>query len=155
MKLIIAKFELYPTDNPEGFAVGYRVHTNNNKSFYKDTVLPLERIEGKTEEEILQLAWSEVGVEILSKVEELESTPPLLGTTWYPPGYEPKEPEVNPDDGENPEYPETPEEPIDSPEEPIDPEGLEFPEEPVDLEEEESIDPEDTEEPIPEEEGDL
>jgi hypothetical protein len=96
MQIKIAKFEPYPLDNPLGFAVGYNIITANNKRFYRDILLAIEEIQNKTEEEILQLAWTYIGDEIIQTVQDLEITPQLVGTIWYPPGLEPEVPEEEP-----------------------------------------------------------
>lgn len=84
MKVTIAKYELYPEIDPTGYAVGYYIKTENDRIFYIDTIIPLNEVEGKNDEEIVQLAWNSLEGEINQKVEELQSKPPLVGSTWNP-----------------------------------------------------------------------
>lgn len=84
MKMIISKYEGYPIEEPIGQAVGFTVYANE-RSFYIDTVISNENIVVKTEEEILDLAWEELKEEILSKAEQLNLRPPLVGKAWNPP----------------------------------------------------------------------
>lgn len=93
MKMIISKYERYPTEEPIGQAVGFTVYANE-RSFYIDTVISNEDIVDKTEEEILDLAWEELKEEILSNVEQLNSRLPLVGKAWNPPSEEVVEEEL-------------------------------------------------------------
>ena len=35
----VTRLDHYPKENPTGWAVGFTVTTNNNRSFYRDTVI--------------------------------------------------------------------------------------------------------------------
>lgn len=85
MQIQIAKFELYPTNEPIGYAVGFNVTTGNNRQFYRDTVVSLESAQGKSDEEIVGLGWQDLQVGIEAEVIRLEAKSNLLGNTWTPP----------------------------------------------------------------------
>ena len=36
----VTRLDHYPVENPIGWAVGFTVTTDNNRSFYRDTVIP-------------------------------------------------------------------------------------------------------------------
>ena len=36
----VTRLDLYPVEDPTGWAVGFTVTTDNNRSFYRDTVIP-------------------------------------------------------------------------------------------------------------------
>ena len=36
----VTRLDHYPVENPTGWAVGFTVTTDNNRSFYRDTVIP-------------------------------------------------------------------------------------------------------------------
>lgn len=85
MEIKIAKFELFPTEGePTHQAVGFRIITNNDMSFYRKALLSLEDTEGLTDIQILNLAWDEVKVEALAKVAELELISEFIGTVFTP-----------------------------------------------------------------------
>lgn len=57
-KIKIVKFELYPADEPVGYAVGFSYEANG-RSGYIDLVVPLAEASGKSNEEIVQLALAQ------------------------------------------------------------------------------------------------
>ena len=88
MQVVVARFELYPAEEPTGYCVGFQVTTRNGRSFYRDTVVPLADAAGKSDEEIAALAWQALKESIEAEVQRLESKPPLLGRPWTPPAEE-------------------------------------------------------------------
>ena len=84
MKIIIAKYEEYPYENPTGLAVGFKIAVNDRK-FYIDTLIDNDRVTDKSEDEVLSIAWEELKEQIEVKVEELLQLSPLVGQTWNPP----------------------------------------------------------------------
>jgi len=84
MKFVIAKFELYPSTNPTGYAVGFDVTTSNGRNFYRDTVVSLESCLGKTDEEIISLAYSALETNIMGEVNQIKNKSDLLGKEWTP-----------------------------------------------------------------------
>lgn len=81
MQVKIARFELYPEEEPTGYAVGFTITTSNNRVFYRDTVVSLDVSEQRTDEEIVQEAWNELKDAILSEVERLERKSQIIGKT--------------------------------------------------------------------------
>lgn len=57
-KIKVVKFELYPADEPVGYAVGFSYEANG-RSGYIDLVVPLAEASGKSNEEIVQLALNQ------------------------------------------------------------------------------------------------
>lgn len=85
MLVKIIKYELYPKENPIGYAVGFNITTNNNRSFYRDVVISLDQdFEEGTELEIVGLAWNNLKEGILEEVSRLENIPQILGGVWSP-----------------------------------------------------------------------
>lgn len=81
----IARFDLYPQEEPWGYCVGFNVSLSNGRSFYRDTVVPLEKASNKTDEEIVQEAWNMLEADILAEVDRLKSKSPVVGQVWAPP----------------------------------------------------------------------
>jgi hypothetical protein len=90
MKVVIAKYEEYPYENPIGLAVGFKIAVND-RQFYIDTIVDNDKIIDKSEDEILSIAWEELKDQIEVKVEELLQLSPLVGQIWNPPVEEPLE----------------------------------------------------------------
>lgn len=81
----IARFELYPPEEPAGYCVGFNVSLENGRSFYRDTVVELDQASNKTDEEIVQVAWNMLEADILAEVERLKKKPSVIGQVWTPP----------------------------------------------------------------------
>jgi len=81
----IARFELYPLEEPTGYCVGFNVTLSNGRSFYRDTVVPLAQASNKTDEEIVQVAWNMLEADILAEADRMKGKPPFLGQVWTPP----------------------------------------------------------------------
>jgi hypothetical protein len=79
----IARYELYPADEPICYCVGFAV-TVNGRSFYRDTQVPLDQVTGKSEEEIVTLAYDQLQGDITMQIAALEAKPPILGKIWEP-----------------------------------------------------------------------
>jgi hypothetical protein len=85
MQIQIAKYELYPAEEPMGYAVGFNVTTGNNRQFYRDTIVTLEQAQNKSDEEIVTFAYETLKTGIEDEVIRLESKSNLLGSIWTPP----------------------------------------------------------------------
>lgn len=85
MQMQIAKFELYPAEDPTGYAVGFSVTTSNNRQFYRDTIVNLSDATGKSDEEIVAIGYSQLKDSINNEVARLEAKSSLLGNVWSPP----------------------------------------------------------------------
>jgi hypothetical protein len=84
MQIRPVKFELYPRDNPSGYAVGFNITNINNRKFYRDTIVPLEQATDCSDEEVMEIAWEALKSGILQEVERLEEINPLIGRNWQP-----------------------------------------------------------------------
>lgn len=110
MKINIAKYELYPAEQPEGVAVGYNVTTRNGRVFYIDTVVRVEDTNNLIEEEILAIAWDKLGPTVLAEVAEKEALGLIVGAEWLPPtesgegGYLDTNPNLMPSESEKEEF---------------------------------------------------
>ena len=100
MQITIAKFHLYPQEDPNGYAVGFNVTASNGRSFYTDTIIPLTETQGKTDDQIVSMAYEQLQQGITDRVTTLEQRSPILGTGWTPPD------DRLPDDPETPFDPE-------------------------------------------------
>ena len=116
MKIIIQKYQLYPKEKPEGYAVGFNIQTYDSVTegegelavskevqtakYYKEQLVPLKDATGLSEDEIIDLAWQTVKLDVQEKEQELKQRPTYLGKEWIPI-----------QDRKEPEIPETPEDP--------------------------------------------
>lgn len=79
MKVTVARFEFYPSDDPTGYVVGFRVSASNGRSFYRDISVNFEENESRSDAEIVETAWSELKEDIILEVERLESKSDIIG----------------------------------------------------------------------------
>jgi len=80
MQLKVIKYRLYPEENPTGYAVGFNVRLINGRSFYAHTIVDLDDLEeGKTDEEIIQIAYEQLKEHIANRVGELTYVPTIEG----------------------------------------------------------------------------
>ena len=80
MKLKVVKYRLYPEENPTGYAVGFNVRLINGRSFYAHTIVALDDLgEGKTDEEITQMAYEQLEEHIADRAGELTYAPTIEG----------------------------------------------------------------------------
>ena len=80
MQLKVIKFKLYPENQPTGYAVGFNIKLLNGRSFYAHTIVNLEDLEdGKTDEEIIQMAHSQLEGHIADRVGSLSYIPSIEG----------------------------------------------------------------------------
>ena len=83
----IQRYELYPPDESTSFVVGFKISDtlNNNRSGYIEALVPLEEASGKTSNEICQLAYNKIKLEIDNLVNDLVSKRnSLTGYTFIP-----------------------------------------------------------------------
>ena len=72
MQLKVIKYRLYPEESPTGYAVGFNIKLINGRSFYAHTIVNLDDLEeGKTDEEIIQMAYEQLEEHIADRVGEL------------------------------------------------------------------------------------
>ena len=80
MKLKVVKYELYPTMEPTGYAVGFDVRLENGRSFFAHTIVDFEGLEGgETDEEITQIAYEQLEAQIADRAGELSYVPSVTG----------------------------------------------------------------------------
>jgi hypothetical protein len=81
----VARYELYPADVPTCYCVGFAI-TANGRSSYIDTQVPLGSTTNKTDEDIVALAYQQVGTNIQNWITATNAKPSVLGTVFTPPG---------------------------------------------------------------------
>lgn len=80
MQLKVIKFKLYPENQPTGYAVGFNIKLLNGRSFYAHTIVNLDDLEeGKTDEEVTQVAYGQLEGHIADRVGELTYIPMIEG----------------------------------------------------------------------------
>ncbi len=80
MQLKVVKYRLYPEESPTGYAVGFNIKLINGRSFYAHTIVNLDDLEeGKTDEEITQMAYEQLEEHIADRVGELTYIPMIEG----------------------------------------------------------------------------
>ena len=102
MKVTVARFELYPSDDPTGYVVGFRVSASNGRSFYRDILVNFEENESRSDAEIVETAWSEMKEDIILEVERLESKSDIIGKSLILPDGLLEDEEVIVDEAEEP-----------------------------------------------------
>jgi hypothetical protein len=78
----IARFGLYPAEEPTCYCVGFSGSTATSDPHYQDTQVPLEEAKGKSEEEIVTLAWEKLKDGFTARMETLAAKSPLQGQVW-------------------------------------------------------------------------
>ena len=82
--LKVARMSLYPADEPSGYAVGFSATAENGRGVYRDTVISLEDAEGLSDDEIVNLAWIQLGPSIEQEMEALGAKSALIGQVFEP-----------------------------------------------------------------------
>ena len=79
-QLKVIKFKLYPKENPIGYAIGFNVNLINGRAFYAHTIVNSEDLEdGKTDEEITQIAYEQLEKHIADRIATLAYAPGIEG----------------------------------------------------------------------------
>ena len=76
----VVRFDLYPQEEPTGYAVGFSF-SSNNRTGYIDTLVTLDEAKDKSQEDVVLLALSKVRTDINSHLASFESKSPMLGTS--------------------------------------------------------------------------
>ncbi len=79
----LVKLSLYPADEPTSYAVGFSV-TCNGRSKYADCTVPLADCTDKTDEEIANLGWEQLGAGFESFITASEAKSALIGQAFVP-----------------------------------------------------------------------
>lgn len=82
-KYTVAKYNLYPAEDPTSMAVGFSVKCKG-RSAYQDTTIPLDQCEGLTEEEICDLAWEQLGPGLEAKAAVFKTKGEIIGEEYKP-----------------------------------------------------------------------
>lgn len=77
--LKVAEFRLWPNDELTHYQVGFS-YTTNGRNGYNDITIPRDELMGKTDEEIVQLAYERLKTIIEENMVKFESRSPLLGS---------------------------------------------------------------------------
>lgn len=81
----IARFELYPSDQPTAYVVGFSVtNKNNNKSIYRDTQVLLTTISGQTDDQIAAVAWDTMKSSFQTWAADVLSKPAIQNGPYVP-----------------------------------------------------------------------
>jgi len=80
----VARFGLYPAEEPSSYAVGFSATATNGRSVYRDTTISLKDAEGLSDDEIVTLAWIQLGPGIEQEMEVLGAKSVLVGQAWEP-----------------------------------------------------------------------
>jgi hypothetical protein len=84
----VSRFEPYPAEEPNSWAVGFTVILTNGRSFYIDTAVPYSDFEGQevvNDEDVVAKAYEKLKDSINSQAETLGKKPSILGKTFIPP----------------------------------------------------------------------
>lgn len=76
--LKVAEFRLWPNDELTHYQVGFS-YTTNGRNGYNDITIPRDELIGKTDEQIVQLAYERLKTIIEENMVKFESRSPLLG----------------------------------------------------------------------------
>lgn len=85
MEIEISRFDLWPRRSPRGYQIGFKIKTRNNYEIYKEQLVDLSEAEGRTDEEIVELAWKKIKDKVIERVLLLECKPNIVGKQWIPP----------------------------------------------------------------------
>lgn len=86
VSVIVARYETYPSGEPTCFCVGFTMsYATNGSQKYMDVQVPLAQASGKTEEEVVALAYEALRPAIESWTSNVASKPSVIGTVFTPP----------------------------------------------------------------------
>lgn len=85
MEIKVARFELYPKEEPTAYAIGFDISFNNAQRFYRDTSIALTDTIDKDMDEIVGMAWDKLKDSIIQESEAKITKPEILGKRWNPP----------------------------------------------------------------------
>ena len=79
----VTRYEWYPSEEPTGICVGFTATCSpNGRANYWDTVVASGETDGKTQDEIVGLAWDALSGTCVPWGEANESKSALIGTTY-------------------------------------------------------------------------
>ena len=79
----VTRYEWYPSNSPTGVCVGFTAKCSpNGRANYWDTIVASSSASGKTDTEVVGLAWDSLSGTMVPWGEGNEAKSPLIGTTW-------------------------------------------------------------------------
>lgn len=86
MTIKVVRFDQeYPQDAPDSFVIGFTVTSNaNGRSTYQDTRIPYTEVSGKSDQEIVGMAWERLLPSFTSFAESVASKPAVIGSVFNP-----------------------------------------------------------------------
>jgi hypothetical protein len=86
MTIKVVRFDQeYPKDAPDSFVIGFTVTSNSNgRSTYQDTRLLYTEVSGKSDQEIVGMAWERLTPAFTSFAESVASKPAVIGSVFNP-----------------------------------------------------------------------
>jgi len=76
----VTRLDQYPAEDPTGWAVGFTVTTDNNRSFYRDTVISF--IEATSDNLAIDLAYGRLRQKLYSLTASYEKQGSRLGSEY-------------------------------------------------------------------------
>ena len=77
-KIQVSKFELYPANEPTGYAVGFSFSANG-RSGYADTAVSFDETKDMDNEAVVSVAFGKLEAGIISQLRGFEAKPSVLG----------------------------------------------------------------------------
>ena len=79
----VARYEWYPTNSPTGICVGFQAAcTPNGRQNYWDTIVASSSASGKTDDQIVGLAWDNLSGNMVPWAETEMQKSPLIGELY-------------------------------------------------------------------------
>ena len=80
---LVTRYDWYPSDNPTGVCVGFTAKCSpNGRAQYWDTIVASSSASGKTDTEVVGLAWDTLSGTIVPWGETEMHESALIGTTY-------------------------------------------------------------------------
>ena len=80
---IVSRYEWYPSGSPTGVCVGFTAKcTPNGRSNYWDTIVASGNAEGKTDQEVVTLAWDTLSGSLIPWAETEMEKSSLIGEDY-------------------------------------------------------------------------
>jgi hypothetical protein len=79
----VARYEWYPTNNPTGICVGFQANCQpNGRQNYWDTIVASSSASGKTDDQIVALAWDTLSGTMVPWADTEMHKSSLIGETY-------------------------------------------------------------------------
>ena len=83
LELTVVRYEVYPRDNPSSFCIGFSIrHAHNNKTMYKDCLVPLS---DNPSEDVLNEAWLAIKPCVEAWYDTVKDMALVVGSVFVPP----------------------------------------------------------------------